>query len=164
LEPKNEKKNFRASEYFSGGRLLQRDLKMSEKIESKWKKKVSESTELENCEFRMSAWYKKHRHCCARRRCYKKFKAFEIQSLRKNLLKLESLAEVRLFLAHFQDLDSRPILRVIPSDVKQVSLDFNDDCQNLEVVSVCHAFFKWVWGVSNSFLADERKDKRKLRV
>jgi len=85
--------------------------------------------------------------------------------LRKHLLKLKNLAALRVFLAHFQDLDSRPILRVIPSDVNQVSFEFNDDSQNrLEVISVCHTFFKWVWGVSNSFLADERKDKRKLRV
>jgi len=73
-------KKFSGSEYFSGGRLLQRDLKMSEKIESKWKKKVRESTELENCEFRVCSWYRKHHHCCARRRCNKKLKAFEIQA------------------------------------------------------------------------------------
>ena len=136
---------------------FKRLVKMSEKKETKWSKKVRESIELQNCHFRQSKLYRRHRRCC-KKRCYRKWKPFQIQTIRKQLLSLKNRAALRGFLAPLQDINSRPIRRWLPEDTKQL----NDD--SFDCISVCQPYFKWVWGVSNSLLADARKDKRKLLV
>jgi len=74
------------------------------------------------------------------------------------MLGVENRAAMRWFLSPLQDLNSRPIRRYLPEDTKK----FNEE--EFDCISVCQPYFKWVWGVSNSLLADATKDKRKLLV
>jgi len=136
---------------------VKRLIKMSDKKETKFFKKVRESLELENCQFRQSKLYRRQRRCC-HKRCYRKWNASDVQSMRKLLLGVENRAAMRWFLEPFQDLNSRPIRRYLPDDTKHLNEEEFDG------ISVCQQYFKWVWGVSNTLVADPTKDKRKLLV
>ena len=81
---------------------------------TKWKVKVQENIELENCQFETSKWFKKHSTCCKKRKCFKKWTAIQIQACRKQLLILKNLSEVRGFLAAFQNMDTTPVTRKMP--------------------------------------------------